>query len=198
MKTYEKYLISGQLLDPMEMFPFHIPSSCFPHRLPRIGSASSPEGLNQHHLLQQVHRLPLAVCRAHPRREGRERWKASTWWGELLSKSSRRLSYVRESKMLIKESFFKGWRRKSRSLLNVPLEASREERKGFNILQVSSSSCNHDNLDLFFFLFFKLRSLSERIDSFWDKYINKLFFRGGDIYKGEVSGLQGGPNAISR
>ena len=153
MKTYEKYLISGQLLDPMEMFPFHIPSSCFPHRLPRIGSASSPEGLNQHHLLQQVHRLPLAVCRAHPRREGRERWKASTWWGELLSKFSRRLSYVRESKMLIKESFFKGWRRKSRSLLNVPLEAGREERKGFNILQVSSSHATTTTLTFFSFCF---------------------------------------------
>ena len=33
----------------MEMFPFHLPSPCFPHCLPHIGSAPSPEGLTQHH-----------------------------------------------------------------------------------------------------------------------------------------------------
>ena len=35
----------------------------------------------------------------------------------------------------------------------------------------------------------------------WSRVVETIyvfFFRGGDIYKGEVSGLQGGPNAISR
>ena len=69
--------------------------------------------------------------------------------------------------MLIKESFFEGWRRKSASLLNVPLEASWEERKGFNILQVMQIAALKP--------WFQLRS----VDIFWE--IFSLFQKRGHL-----------------
>ena len=87
----------------------------------------------------------------------------------------------REAEMLIIECFFEVDEGKVRACSMYQWKRSEKKEKASIYYR-----WRLHKLDLCFCLI----SLPEKMNSF--------FFRGGDVYKGEVNGLQGGPNAISR